>query len=64
MAIGHDPPKVVFTEIYFSQLSSIFHSNTNVTAVAGVLQGHISDPDIVVNTWKRTTIPLRRGGDV
>ena len=56
--------KVVFTEINFSQLSSIIQSNTNVTAVAGVLQCHISDPDKDVNTWKRTTIPWQRGGDV
>jgi len=54
----------VFTEINFSQLSSIIQSNTNVTAVAGVLQCHISDPDKYVNTWKRTTNPWQRGGDV
>ena len=54
----------MFTEINFSQLSSIIQSNTNVTAVAGVLQCHISDPDKDVNTWKRTTIPWQGGGDV
>ena len=55
---------VVFAKIDFSQLSSIIQSNTNVTAVAGVLQCHISDPDKDVNTWKRTTIPWQGGGDI